>query len=81
MQSTRPTYQQVYGMVMQLSPDDRLRLRESLWNDENKELKPYTVEEIHEMVREAETDIAAGRCCTAEEGWKKLEEEFPWLKD
>ena len=59
MQTTKPTYQQVYGMVMQLSPDDMMRLRESLWNDENKELKPYTVEEIHEMVREAENDIAA----------------------
>ena len=44
-------------------------------------LNRKSVEEINEMVREAETDIAAGRCCTAEEGWKKLEEEFPWLKD
>lgn len=32
MQTTKPTYQQVYGMVMQLSPDDRLRLRDSLFD-------------------------------------------------
>ena len=71
-------------MAMQLSPSDRLRLRDSLYDIEEEEdmkLKPYTMEEIHDMVREAEADIAAGRCCAAEEGWKKLEEEFPWLKD
>ena len=78
--TTRPTYQQVYGLAMQLSHDYRLRLLDSLYEEEDV-MEPYTPEEIHDMVREAEADIVAGRCCTAEEGWEKLEKEFPWLRD
>ena len=82
MQTTKPTYQQVYGMVMQLSPDDRLRLRDSLYAMEEEDvLEPYTEAELSQMMKEGLEDYRQGRCCTAEEGWKKLEEEFPWLKD
>lgn len=82
MQTTRPTYQQVYGMVMQLSPDDRLRLRDSLYDmEEDDVLEPYTEAELSQMMKEGLEDYRQGRCCTAEEGWRKLEEEFPWLKD
>lgn len=82
MQTTRPTYQQVYGMAMQLSPDDRMRLRESLYDmEEDDVLEPYTEAELSQMMKEGLEDYRQGRCCTAEEGWRKLEEEFPWLKD
>ena len=82
MQTTKPTYQQVYGMVMQLSPDDRLRLRDSLYDmEEDDVLEPYTEAELSQMMKEGLEDYRQGRCCTAEEGWRKLEEEFLWLKD
>ena len=82
MQTTRPTYQQVYGMVMQLSPDDRMRLRDSLYDmEEDDVLEPYTEAELSQMMKEGLEAYRQGRCCTAEEGWRKLEEEFPWLKD
>ena len=82
MQTTRPTYQQVYGMVMQLSPDDRMRLRDSLYDmEEDDVLEPYTEAELSQMMQEGSEAYRQGRCCTAEEGWRKLEEEFPWLKD
>ena len=69
-------------MVMQLSPDDRLRLRELLYDmEEDDVLEPYTEAELSQMMKEGLEDYRQGRCCTAEEGWRKLEEEFPWLKD
>jgi len=69
-------------MAMQLSPDDRMRLRESLYDmEEDDVLEPYTEAELSQMMKEGLEDYRQGRCCTAEEGWRKLEEEFPWLKD
>ena len=57
MQTTKPTYQQVYGMVMQLSPDDRLRLRDSLYDmEEDDVLEPYTEAELSQMMKEGLED-------------------------
>ena len=43
-------------------------------NEEN--LKPYTIEELHQMVVESEREIAAGLCQDSEDVFRELEEEF-----
>ncbi len=43
-------------------------------NEEN--LKPYTIEELHQMVDESEREIAAGLCQDSEDVFRELEEEF-----
>ena len=78
MQTTRPTYQQVYGMVMQLSPDDRMRLRREVYKEDT--IYENVPDELKQMCADGLEDYKAGRCCTAEEGIKDLEEQFPWLK-
>ena len=62
--TTRPTYSQVYGMAMQLTPEERMRLLEELNRPFNEALdnsRPYTVEEVRCMVAEAEADIKAAQ--------------------
>ena len=44
------------------------------------ELKPYTMDEINQMIDESLNDIRNGRVYTAEEFKKKMEEDIPWLK-
>lgn len=44
------------------------------------ELKPYTMDEINQMIDERLDDIRNGRVYTAEEFKKKMEEDIPWLK-
>lgn len=44
------------------------------------ELKPYTMDEINQMIDESLADIKAGRVYTFEEFNKKLEEDLPWLR-
>ncbi len=44
------------------------------------ELKPYTMDEINQMIDESLDDIRNGRVYTAEEFKKKMEEDIPWLK-
>ena len=39
-------------------------------------LKPYTIEELHERIRESEADIAAGRTISHEEMMRQWEEEL-----
>lgn len=45
------------------------------------ELKPYTMDEINQMIDESLADIKAGRVYTFDEFNKKLEEDLPWLND
>lgn len=44
------------------------------------ELKPYTMDEINQMIDESLDDIRNGRVYTAEEFKKKMEKDIPWLK-
>ena len=44
------------------------------------ELKPYTMDEINQMIDESLDDIKNGRVYTLEEFNKKMEEDIPWLK-
>ncbi len=39
-------------------------------------LKPYTMDEINEMLDEAELNIASGNTIPSEEVWLELEDEF-----
>ena len=39
-------------------------------------LKPYTIEELHERIRESERDIAEGRVRDFDDFMRKLEQEF-----
>jgi len=45
------------------------------------ELKPYTMDEINQMIDESLADIKAGRVYTLEEVDRNLKERFPWLND
>lgn len=77
-------YTQVRNLATQLSMKDIGRLsRElaSIYDEARENSRPYTIEEVRTFAAEAEADIKAGRVCTAEEGWSKLESKFPWLKD
>jgi hypothetical protein len=44
------------------------------------ELKPYTMDEINQMIDESLDDIKNGRVYTLEAFNKKMEEDIPWLK-
>ncbi|MBR2199879.1 MAG: hypothetical protein IJ894_03905 [Bacteroidales bacterium] len=44
------------------------------------ELKPYTMDEINQMIDESLDDIKNGRVYTSEQVDKMMKEEFPWLK-
>ena len=44
--------------------------------EEGETLKPYTIEELHQMVAESEREIAAGLCQDSEDVFRELEEEF-----
>ena len=44
--------------------------------EEGETLKPYTIEELHQMVAEGEREIAAGLCQDSEDVFRELEEEF-----
>ena len=44
------------------------------------ELKPYTMDEINQMIDESLDDIKNGRVYSLEEFNKKMEEDIPWLK-
>ena len=50
--------------------------RELFKMDTEKVLKPYTIEEINEMLDQAEENFAAGRGIPGEEVFDELEEEF-----
>ena len=44
--------------------------------DTEKDMRPYTMEEINEMLDQAEANFAAGRGIPGEEVFRELEEEF-----
>jgi len=44
------------------------------------ELKPYTMDEINQMIDESLDDIKKGRVYTSEQVDKMMKEEFQWLK-
>lgn len=78
------TYDQIYGLVMDMPMYEREQLRLDLnrmYGEARENSRPYTLEEVRGFVSEAEADIEAGRYCTADEGMKRMEEKFPWLKD
>lgn len=45
------------------------------------ELKPYTMDEINQMIDKSLADIKAGRVLTWEEVDRDLKEKYPWLND
>lgn len=77
-------YSQIYKLATQLSTKDMERLSMELaaiCDEARENSRPYTVEEVKAFACVAEEDIKAGRVCTAEEGWNRLETKFPWLKN
>lgn len=78
------TYDQIHSLVMQMPLYEKEQLRRDLnriYEESRDNSRPYTIEEVRGFVSEAEEDIEAGRFCTAEEGRRKIEEKFPWLKE
>lgn len=49
---------------------------ETLFDDEEMTLQPYTMDEINAMIDEAERESAAGLGQDSEEMFRELEEEF-----
>ena len=50
--------------------------KETLFDDEEMTLQPYTMDEINAMIDEAERESAAGLGQDSEEMFRELEEEF-----
>lgn len=64
----------LFGM---LSPKDMRRVAEQLIEHaDEEELKPYTIEELHERIAQSERDFAEGDFYTHEEVMKMLDEEL-----
>ena len=42
-------------------------------------LRPFTMEEIHQRMDEAEAEIEAGEVMTSEEVFAEMERKYPWL--
>lgn len=49
-------------------------------NRQKEQVKPYTIEELHERVAQAERDFAEGRYLTSEEIFSDLDKEFHFLE-
>ena len=64
----------LYGL---LSPADKRWVAEQLIEQaDEEEMKPYTIEELHERIAKSERDFAEGRYYTHEEVMKMLDEEL-----
>lgn len=50
------------------------------WANEPYNGPQYTIEELHERIRQAEANIAAGKVYTSEEVHQRMLAKFPWLK-
>ena len=60
-----------------LSPNDMRWVAEQLIEQANAEdLKPYTIEELHQMVAEGEREFAEGKWQDSEDMFRELEEEL-----
>ena len=63
-----------------LSPDNMRWVGEHLIEharkEEQSELKPYTIEELHARIAQSERDIAEGRVQDFDDFMRELEEEF-----
>lgn len=64
----------LYGV---LSSEDKRWIAEQLIEQANEEeLKPYTIEELHERIAKSERDFAEGRYYTHDEVMKMLDKEL-----
>ena len=74
----------ILQMLQPLSADNERWLGEKLIEESREEeeehLTPYTMEEINAWIDEAETELEAGECLTAEEANQEVREALPWLK-
>jgi hypothetical protein len=63
-----------------LTPSNQLWLAERLMEhaaaEEGETLKPYTIEELHQMVAEGEREFAEGKWQDSEDMFRELEEEL-----
>ena len=60
-----------------LTPSDQIWVAEHLMEHaKEEELKPYTIEELHERIAKSERDFAEGNYYTHEEVMKMLDEEL-----
>lgn len=44
--------------------------------EQDEQLRPYTMEELNARIDQAEAEIAAGKVFDADDVWRELEEEF-----
>ena len=67
-----------YLQGLSLSQSDREWLAGKLVmpKDTTEQLKPYTIEELHEMIAQAERESAAGLGQDSEEMFREMQEEF-----
>ena len=61
----------VQDLWSQIWLQDKLKVYES---EEEEHLTPYTMEELNARIDQALADVKAGRCITAEEADKEMEE-------
>ncbi len=87
-----PSYDVVRAMVLNLTKDDRERLRREVYDESEDDFHacnepefpffgPKTAEEAIARAEQAERDYREGRCRPIEEFFKEMEEKYPWLSE
>ncbi len=68
--------QDLWSQILALPACDRHWLQDKLnvYEGEEEDLTPYTMEEIYERIRRSEEDIAAGRTYSSEEVHRQMRE-------
>ena len=69
--------QDLWSQILALPAGDRHWLQDKLKayeSEEEEHLTPYTMEELNARIDQALADVKAGRCITAEEADKEMEE-------
>ena len=66
--------QDLWSQILALPAGDRHWLQKVYESEEEEHLTPYTMEELNARIDQALADVKAGRCITAEEADKEMEE-------
>ena len=71
-----PSVQDLWSQILALPAGDRHWLQDKLnvYEEEEKHLTPYTMEEINAWIDQSLADVKAGRVLTEEEANKDMEE-------
>lgn len=82
--SRAQNYEEVHRAIQEvqfsLSDDEEYEDEYTQSLNEPCNLPPYTMEELHERIRQSEEDFKNGRVYTREEVHQRMLTKFPWLR-